>query len=69
MSVEQRTDYRFGRVWLDRDHISIAVGPARSHLDFELYFPTFSWGWYGGPDWYHRWRWRGIERRRARAAR
>ncbi len=67
--TSEATGYRFGKIWLTRDYISAAIGPQRSHLEFSLYFPRFDWGWYGGPDWYHRWRWRKIERSKARAGR
>lgn len=61
--------YRFGRILINLHRISVAIGPSRSHLDFVLYFPKFNWGWYGGPAWYHRWRWRRFERRSGRGRR
>ncbi len=66
---EERRGYRFGKVDWRHGYIFVAIGPQRSHLEFILTLPSFSWGWYGGPDWYHRWRWRQLDRRKARAAR
>jgi hypothetical protein len=42
------TGYRFGKIWLRRDHVSLAIGPKRSHISFDVWFPRFTWGWYGG---------------------
>ncbi len=56
--------WRFGRIVLDRHHLWIALGPSRKNLDFTMYWPRCHWGWYGGPEWYHQWRRRRLEKKK-----
>lgn len=54
--------WRFGKVVCRRGYLFIAIGPKQSHLVFTMTLPSFNCGWYGGPEWYYRWRGRRPRR-------